>query len=73
MRAMTSTNVTEIKELVEELVTSTNGLYQMHESFSDDDPRRFTRPWFSWADGVFGTMVVDLVNRFPEWMLKKIA
>jgi meiotically up-regulated gene 157 (Mug157) protein len=37
----------------------------MHESFLKDDPTKFTRKWFAWANGLFGDLVLDLERRKP--------
>jgi meiotically up-regulated gene 157 (Mug157) protein len=39
--------------LLRTLVDTDAGTGRMHESFDPDDPTRFTRPWFSWADAMF--------------------
>jgi meiotically up-regulated gene 157 (Mug157) protein len=35
----------------------------MHESFQKDDPMVFTRPWFAWANTLFGELMVTLASR----------
>ncbi|MFE7170342.1 glycoside hydrolase family 125 protein [Streptomyces sp. NPDC057616] len=30
------------------------------ESFHKDDPRRFTRPWFSWANAMYAELALDV-------------
>ena len=37
----------------------------MHEAFDMDDPAKFTRDWFAWANGLFGEMMLGLVARRP--------
>ena len=32
----------------------------MHESFHKDDPTKFTRSWFAWANTLFGELIVKL-------------
>jgi hypothetical protein len=32
----------------------------MHESFYKDDASKFTRPWFAWANTLFGELIVRL-------------
>jgi hypothetical protein len=43
----------------------------MHEAFDQDDPSHFTRPWFAWANGLFGELIIDLSELPPaaanEW------
>jgi meiotically up-regulated gene 157 (Mug157) protein len=38
----------------------------MHEAFDQDDPARFTRAWFAWANTLFGELIVQLVAQRPE-------
>jgi meiotically up-regulated gene 157 (Mug157) protein len=37
----------------------------MHESFWMDDASRFTRPWFSWANSLFGELIVQISRKWP--------
>ncbi|TCK63857.1 hypothetical protein EDF27_2408 [Curtobacterium sp. PhB136] len=41
------------REVLDVLVATDAGTGDMHESFDVDDPTRFSRPWFSWADAMF--------------------
>jgi meiotically up-regulated gene 157 (Mug157) protein len=38
----------------------------MHESFGKDDAMKFTRPWFAWANTLFGELVVKLATERPS-------
>lgn len=60
MRAMTSTNKTEIADCLAVLKRTHAGTGFMHESFDPDDPAKFTRKWFAWANTLFGEMIVKL-------------
>jgi hypothetical protein len=42
----------------------------MHESFNKDDPTDFTRKWFAWANGLFGELLLQLVEQRPHLVLK---
>jgi uncharacterized protein len=44
------------------LARTTGGTGQMHESFDVDDPTRFSRPWFSWANAMMCELVLDLAG-----------
>lgn len=41
------------RDLLDVLVATDGGTGDMHESFDVEDPTRFSRPWFSWADAMF--------------------
>ncbi|TCP36608.1 glycoside hydrolase family 125 protein [Sphingomonas sp. BK235] len=38
----------------------------VHETFHKDDPARFTRPWFAWANGLLGETLVSLARDRPH-------
>jgi meiotically up-regulated gene 157 (Mug157) protein len=42
----------------------------MHESFDKDNPTKFTRAWFAWANSLFGELIVNLSQERPA-LLKK--
>ena len=60
MRALTSNNASEIKQCVQWLIKTHGGTGFMHESFHKDDPAKFTRKWFAWANTLFGELVMEL-------------
>ena len=62
MRAMTSDNDKEIKWCVETLLNTDAGTGFMHESLHKDDPSKFTRKWFAWANTLFGEMILHLID-----------
>jgi len=62
MRAQTSSDEKEIRECISMLLRTHAGLGFMHESFHKDDPAKFTRKWFAWANTVFGELICDLYN-----------
>lgn len=71
MRALTSNNDKEITECIKMLVVSNAGTGFMHESFHKDDPSKFTRKWFAWANTLFGEMVMHVQQSKPA-LLKTI-
>lgn len=47
-------------QALETLAATTAGTGLMHESFHVDDPGRFTRDWFGWANAMFCELALDL-------------
>ena len=65
-QALTSTDPTEIKECLRILKSTHAGTGFMHETFDKDDPAKFTRPWFAWANTLFGELIITLHQTSPE-------
>jgi meiotically up-regulated gene 157 (Mug157) protein len=65
MRALTSTDAGEIRQCLRWLRDTTAGTGFIHESFNKDDAEKFTRPWFAWANTLFGELVVKLAAKRP--------
>ncbi|MBB6242740.1 meiotically up-regulated gene 157 (Mug157) protein [Rhodanobacter sp. MP1X3] len=42
------------------------GIGFMHESFDQDDPSHYTRPWFAWANSLFGELILKLARERPR-------
>jgi uncharacterized protein len=70
VRAMTSTSDEEIATCLEMLKRGTADTGMMHESFNVNNASDYTRDWFAWANGLFGEMVLQLVNTHPHLVLK---
>ena len=64
-RALTATDEQEIRQCLRWLRDSTAGTGFIHESFHKDDAGNFTRPWFAWANTLFGELVVKLAAERP--------
>ncbi|MBN1559829.1 glycoside hydrolase family 125 protein [candidate division KSB1 bacterium] len=59
MRAMTSADDKEIKQCIDMLLATHAGTGFMHESFHKDNPEKFTRKWFAWANTLFGELLIN--------------
>jgi meiotically up-regulated gene 157 (Mug157) protein len=62
MQALTASSREEAVRLYRTLVSTDAGTGQMHESFDVDDPSRFTRPWFAWANSLFAELGLSLAG-----------
>jgi meiotically up-regulated gene 157 (Mug157) protein len=65
VQGLTSTNDDEIRGCLTTLQKTHAGTGFMHEAFFKDDPNRFTRPWFAWANTIFGELVLKTFNERP--------
>jgi meiotically up-regulated gene 157 (Mug157) protein len=65
LRAMTSTDDEEIVCCLRWLRDTTAGTGFIHESFEKDNPDKFTRPWFAWANTIFGELLLKLAKERP--------
>ncbi len=66
MRALTSTEEEEIAGCLRMLKEGHGGTGFMHESFHQDDPTRFTRAWFAWANTLFGELILKVHRERPH-------
>jgi hypothetical protein len=68
IRAFTTKDEREIVQCVRWLRDTTAGTGFMHESFDKDDPSKFTREWFAWANTLLGELVVKLAAERPAML-----
>ncbi|MCY1530629.1 Metal-independent alpha-mannosidase [compost metagenome] len=66
MKALTSTSAEEIKGCIQTLMRTHGHTGFMHESFHKDNPQKFTRKWFAWANTLFGELLWKTFNEKPE-------
>ena len=64
-RAFSSSSDAEMVGCLRTLRDTTAGTHFMHESFWKDDPAKYTRPWFAWANTLFGELVLTLAEKNP--------
>lgn len=65
-RAITSSDDAEIAQCLRFIKTTHAGTGFIHESFDKDDPSRFTRPWFGWANSFLGELIIKLSDERPH-------
>ncbi|QMV20211.1 metal-independent alpha-mannosidase [Granulicella sp. 5B5] len=68
--ALTSQSSAEIGHALAMLKASSAGTGFMHESYDRNDVKKFTRPWFAWANTLFGELIVKTVATRPELLAK---
>ena len=74
MKAFTARDDDEITACLTQILRTDAGTGFMHESFQKDDAHDFTRPWFAWANTLFGELVLklagdgklELLNNLPQ-------
>ena len=65
IRALTATDDATIRACLRTLRDTDGGTGFIHESFDRNDPAKFTRSWFAWANGLFGELIVHLAATRP--------
>lgn len=70
MQAMTSDDENEIAACLKILKNTHGGTYFIHESVNVDKSKDYTRPWFGWANSLFGELILELRDKHPR-LLKK--
>jgi meiotically up-regulated gene 157 (Mug157) protein len=64
-RAFSSSNNQEAVDCLRLLRNTTDNTHFMHESFWKDDASRYTRPWFAWANTLFGELILTFAAQHP--------
>ena len=72
VKAMTSNDDAEIKYCVKTLRDTDGNLGFMHESFHKDNPEKFTRSWFAWANTLFGELILHLIDKGKLGLLNNL-
>ncbi|MGI6313644.1 MAG: glycoside hydrolase family 125 protein [Candidatus Cryptobacteroides sp.] len=69
MKAFTAEDDAEIAACLKQLRDTDAGTGFMHECFDCNDSGRYTRPWFAWANTLFGELIVRLADSGKEYLL----
>lgn len=72
VQALTATEDAEITRCLQQLVAGSAGTLFMHESFDVAAPATFSRPWFAWANSLFGELVLELYAQRPHLLAKPL-
>lgn len=70
IRALTTDDEQEQMQCLAWLKNTNAGTGFMHESFNRNDPPKFTRAWFAWANTLFGELILKLDKRNPKLIEK---
>ncbi len=71
MRALTSHDDNEIRMAIQMLKNTHAGTGFMHETFHKNDPGKFSRSWFAWANTLFGELLWKTYQEKPELLKAK--
>ena len=66
LRAMTSSEDSEIKKCIKMLINTHAGTGFMHEAFDKDNPENYYRSWFAWANTLFGELIIKVQQEKPH-------
>jgi meiotically up-regulated gene 157 (Mug157) protein len=66
VQALTSTDDQEVRQCLLTLQKTHAGTGFMHEAFNKDDPSKFTRKWFAWANTIFGELILKSYKERPH-------
>jgi len=66
VRGLTATDDATILQCLATLKRTHAGTGFIHEAFEKDDPAKFTRDWFAWANGLFGEFILHLAATRPQ-------
>ena len=62
MQGLTSNNKTEMSEILDMMINTDGDTGFMHEGFNSDNPKEFTRPWFTWSNSLFCEFVEKCIK-----------
>ncbi len=62
----------EVRNCLRVLRDTHAGTGFMHEAFDKDDPSRYTRKWFAWANSLFGELILRVLAERPMLLSKRL-
>ncbi|MEP9401956.1 glycoside hydrolase family 125 protein [Sphingomonas sp. VNH70] len=73
VRALSATDDATIVRCLTTLRNTHGGTGFMHEAFEKDDPGKFSRDWFAWANGLFGELILHVAATRPQLLKRSYA
>jgi len=73
MKGLTTSNKEEIAECIRTLRNTDGGTGFIHESYHKDNPEKFTRKWFAWANTLFGELIMKVSHEHPELLKRQYS
>ncbi len=67
--ALTSNSPDEIHRMIQILKAGSAGTGFIHESYRENNARQYTRPWFAWANTLFGEMIGRVAREAPAMLV----
>lgn len=67
IQGLTTDDAEEMDEMIQILSSTDAGTGFMHESFCVNDPCKYTRPWFSWANTLFAELLMKRIDERGEF------
>lgn len=66
MQGLTSEDTSEKKQILRYLEETDGGTGYMHEGFNADNPKEFTREWFTWPNSLLCEFIDDCMDLFES-------
>ncbi len=66
MQGLTTNDKAEKLEILDMMVNTDADTGFMHEGFHADDPKEFSRPWFTWSNSLFSEFVESCIPYLSE-------
>jgi meiotically up-regulated gene 157 (Mug157) protein len=68
--ALTSNSSSEIGHAIGLIRTASAGSGFVHESYDSNNARKFTRPWFAWANTLCGELLAQVATQSPHLLIR---
>lgn len=72
MQALTTKDEKEITQCLTTLKKTHGKTFYMHESVDVDDPDHYTRHWFAWVNSLFGELILNIYENYPELLKNEL-